>query len=470
MTITPTYTGCPATQVIERDIRAALDAAGFRDVAIETVLSPPWTTDWITESGKAKLHAYGIAPPSSRGDRDLPAMRLGRHRRIEPLRLDARARRNGAAAPAWSRSTGSSATDERRLSTPSRLPRWWTRRTRPVRSASTFPRNLRETFKFKPGQHLTLKAEISGEELRRNYSLCVAPQDGQVTVTVKRIAGGAFSNWANDNLKPGMAIEVMPPHGSFTWDFAPGAANHYVGFAGGSGITPVMSLLKTALLTEPDSRFTLFYGNRDSNSIIFLEALAQLKNRFMDRLQVHHFLAEEAEEFELFNGMLDRAKCDEILETLIDPAEVAAFFICGPGPMMDAAEEALKAKGVASDKIHLERFTADRPPEALQAQTRRRCRRARQGLTMLVTLDGRKRRVAFDAAAGNILDSARAAGLPAPFACKAGVCATCRARVVSGEVEMAARYGLTDEEVAAGYVLTCQSVPKGEGVELDYDA
>jgi ring-1,2-phenylacetyl-CoA epoxidase subunit PaaE len=331
------------------------------------------------------------------------------------------------------------------------------------------PPELAETFRFKPGQHLTLKADVAGEELRRNYSLCVAPQDGQLMVTVKRIANGAFSNWANESLKPGDMVEVMPPHGSFTWDFTPGAQNHYVGFAGGSGITPVMSLLKTVLLTEKDSRFTLFYGNRDSNSIIFLEALASLKNRFMDRLQVYHFLAEEAEEFELFNGMLDRPKCDEILGSLIDPSEVAAFFICGPGPMMDSAEEALKASGVASDKIHLERFTADRPPEAMQAQLAELSRDA-AGLSMLVTLDGRKRRVVFDAAAGNILDSAREAGLPAPFACKAGVCATCRARVVSGEVEMAARYGLTDEEVASGYVLTCQSVPKGEGVELDYDA
>jgi len=331
------------------------------------------------------------------------------------------------------------------------------------------PEELRETFRFLPGQHLTLKAEIEGEEVRRNYSLCVAPQDGQVMVTVKRIAGGLFSNWANDQLKPGDAIEVMAPHGSFTWAFRDGAAHHYVGFAGGSGITPVISLLKTALLTEPDSRFTLFYGNRDSSSIIFLEALAGLKNRFMDRLEVHHFLAEEAEEFELFNGMLDRAKCDEILETLIEPAEVTAFFICGPGPMMDSAEEALIARGVSKELIHLERFTADRPAEALQAQLAELSREA-AGASMLVTLDGRKRRVAFDAAAGNILDSARKAGLPAPFACKAGVCATCRAKVVSGEVEMAARYGLTDEEVAAGYVLTCQSVPKGSGVELDYDA
>jgi ring-1,2-phenylacetyl-CoA epoxidase subunit PaaE len=331
------------------------------------------------------------------------------------------------------------------------------------------PEELRETFLFRPGQHLTLRAEIGGEEVRRNYSLCVAPQDHQVMVTVKRIAGGIFSNWANDHLKAGDAIEVMAPHGSFTREFREGAANHYVAFAGGSGITPVMSLLKTALLTEKESRFTLFYGNRDSSSIIFLEALAGLKNRFMERLQVHHFLAEEAEEFALFNGMLDRAKCDEILEMLVDPAEVAAFFICGPGPMMDAAEEALVARGVARELIHLERFTAGRPSAALAAQMQALTREA-AGLTMLVTLDGRKRRVGFDAEAGNILDSARAAGLPAPFACKAGVCATCRARVVSGEVEMAARYGLTDEEVAAGYVLTCQSVPKGDGVELDYDA
>ncbi|HEX6375410.1 MAG TPA: 2Fe-2S iron-sulfur cluster-binding protein, partial [Allosphingosinicella sp.] len=190
---------------------------------------------------------------------------------------------------------------------------------------------------------------------------------------------------------------------------------------------------------------------------------------FMERLEIHHFLAEEAEDIDLFNGMLDRGKCDEVLDHLLDPAAVAAFFICGPGPMMDAAEAALLERGVPSDRIHLERFTADRPPEALQAQLDALSREA-QGQTILVTLDGRKRRVPFSAEAGNILDSARLAGLPAPFACKAGVCATCRARVVSGEVEMAARYGLTDEEVAAGYVLTCQSVPKGEGLEVDYDA
>jgi ring-1,2-phenylacetyl-CoA epoxidase subunit PaaE len=331
------------------------------------------------------------------------------------------------------------------------------------------PEELREAFRFRPGQHLTLKAGIGGEEVRRNYSLCVAPEEGILKVTVKRIAGGLFSTWANEELRRGDRIDVMEPHGSFTWDFRPVAANHYVAFAGGSGITPIMSLIRTAMIEEPASRFTLLYGNRDSQSVIFLEALARLKNRYMSRLEIHHFLAEESEDIELFNGMLDRSKCDEALDSLVDADGAAAFFICGPGPMMDAAEAALKARGVAADKIHIERFTADRPPEALQAQLEAMSREAR-GLEMLVTLDGRKRRVPFDAEAGNILDSARLAGLPAPFACKAGVCATCRARVVSGEVEMAARYGLTDEEIAAGYVLTCQSVPRGEGLEVDYDA
>ena len=331
------------------------------------------------------------------------------------------------------------------------------------------PPGLEEAFRFRPGQHLTLRAEIDGEDVRRNYSLCVSPGEGLLKVTVKRIGGGLFSNWLNDSLKPGDRLDVMEPHGSFTWEFSGEAANHYVGFAGGSGITPVISLLKTALAEEPESRFTLLYGNRDSQSVIFLEELARLKNRFMGRLEIHHFLAEESEDIELFNGILDRAKCDEVLTHLVDPRDITAFFICGPGPMMDAAEAALAAQGVPSAKIHVERFTAGRPSAALEAQMQVLQSEA-QGATMLVTLDGRTRRVPFLAEAGNILDSARMAGLPAPFACKAGVCATCRARVVKGSVEMAARYGLTDEEVAAGYVLTCQSVPRGDGLELDYDA
>ena len=330
------------------------------------------------------------------------------------------------------------------------------------------PEALKPAFAFKAGQHLTLRADISGEEVRRNYSLCVAPHEGEVKVTVKRIAGGAFSNWVGDQLKAGDMLDVMTPHGSFTADFDAGQARRYVGFAGGSGITPIVSLIRTALSVEPASRFTLFYGNRDASSVIFLDALADLKDCYMGRFELYHFLSDEEGDVDLFNGMLDRKTCDAAIEALVDaPAQVDAWFICGPGPMMDAAEAALVERDVAHDRIHIERFTAGRPSAAVAAQIMALQEEA-AGLTLAVTLDGRTRRIVFGG--GNILDSAREAGMPAPFACKAGVCATCRARVVSGKVEMAARYGLTDEEVAAGYVLTCQSVPVGEGVAVDYDA
>jgi ring-1,2-phenylacetyl-CoA epoxidase subunit PaaE len=330
------------------------------------------------------------------------------------------------------------------------------------------PPALRERFAFKAGQHLTLRMTLNGEEVRRNYSLCTAPDENDWLVTVKRIGGGLFSNWIGDQLKPGDVIEVMPPHGSFTTGFDPANKRHLVGIAGGSGITPVMSLIRSMLKYEPRSRFTLLYGNRDSSSVIFLEALAALKDKNLGRFEIYHFLDQEEQDIDLFNGMLDRARCEEAIEHLVpDAAEVDGWFICGPGPMMDAAEGALRDREIGKDRIHIERFTADRPSGSVTREMAKLQTEA-EGVTVSVTLDGRTRRVPFTA--GNILDSARAAGLPAPFACKAGVCATCRAKVTEGKVEMAARYGLTDEEVAAGYVLTCQSVPLGGGVAVDYDA
>jgi ring-1,2-phenylacetyl-CoA epoxidase subunit PaaE len=330
------------------------------------------------------------------------------------------------------------------------------------------PEELRERFAFRAGQHLTLRAMLGGEEVRRNYSLCTAPAEGDWMVTVKRIGGGVFSNWVGDELKAGDTIDVMPPHGSFTTDFAASDSRHLVGIAGGSGITPVMSLIRTLLREEPHSRFTLLYGNRDSSSIIFLEALAGLKDKYLDRLEIYHFLDAEEQDIELFNGMLTRARLDEALPALVpDPASVDGWFICGPGPMMDAAEGALLDGNIPRERIHIERFTADRPTGAVVREMAELQTKA-EGVTVAVTLDGRTRRVPFTQ--GNILDSARAAGLPAPFACKAGVCATCRAKVTSGKVEMAVHYGLTDDEVADGYVLTCQSVPLGDGVAVDYDA
>lgn len=330
------------------------------------------------------------------------------------------------------------------------------------------PAALAPLFRFAPGQHLTLRAEIDGEDVRRNYSICAAPADGELRVAIKAIAGGRFSRWANRALAPGATLEVMPPHGSFTFAFDPACARVYAGFAGGSGITPILSLLKAALATEPRSRFTLCYGNRASGTIMFLEELAALKNRFMERLEIYHFLEEEEDDVGLFNGRLDAAKLSEVLASLVDPHSLDAAFVCGPGPMMDAVEAGLRVAGVTPERILIERFTAGRPTE-VEAAAARAEERAASGRRMRVTLDGRTRLVTFDADRGSILDSARAAGLTAPYACKAGVCATCRAKLIHGHVSTRANYGLSEDEIAQGYILTCQAVPQTDDVAIDYD-
>lgn len=263
---------------------------------------------------------------------------------------------------------------------------------------------------------------------------------------------------------------MLPPHGSFTWPFKAGQGRSYLGIAGESGITPILALIKTALIEETDSRFTLLYGNRLSSGIMFLEELAALKNRYMDRLAVHHFLQDEDDvEAPLFNGQLDQKKLTELFDGLVDPARIDAAFICGPAPMMDAAETALCKAGVAPEAIMLERFTAGRPTGAEAAKIERE-REAASGRRLVIAMDGRTRRLAFESQHGSILDNARAAGLAPPYACKAGVCATCRARLIKGEVSMAANYGLSSDEIANGYILTCQAVPLTEEVVLDYDA
>lgn len=329
------------------------------------------------------------------------------------------------------------------------------------------PAELKEKFQFRPGQHLTLKLELNGEEVRRNYSVCVAPQEDELRIAVKEVPQGRFSGWANRVMKAGHIIEAMPPHGSFTWTFEEGAKRKYVAFAGGSGITPILSLIKTGLIEEPDSDFVLLYGNRASHTIMFLEELANLKDRFMARLQVCHFLEEEDGEVDIFNGRLDRPKAEDALKQLIGPTEIDAVFICGPGPMMTAVEAASLAHGVPAEKILIERFTTD-DIKIDQAAVRDLERKA-QGSQVQVRIDGRTRTLAFDAAKGSILENARAAGLPAPFACKAGVCATCKAKVVSGEVKMKVNYGLSPEDLAQNYVLTCQAMPVSDKVVLDYD-
>ena len=331
------------------------------------------------------------------------------------------------------------------------------------------PEGLAKTFHFTPGQHLTLRADIDGEDVRRNYSICAAPHEGELRVAIKQVTNGLFSGWANTQLAAGQVIDVMPPHGSFTWQFDPAREATYAGFAGGSGITPVLSLMKTALTIEPKSRFVLLYGNRATASIMFLEEIAALKDRFMGRLQIYHFLEDEEGDFEILNGRLDSVKIASVLGALVDPAEIDAAFICGPGPMMDAVEAGLKEAGVPEDSILIERFTVGAMSEAQLAAARELERKA-EGKPVRITIDGRRRTIAFDSEMGSVLENARAAGLPAPFACKAGVCATCRAKVISGEVRMIQNYGLSPEEVAQGYVLTCQAVPISDEVELDFDA
>jgi ring-1,2-phenylacetyl-CoA epoxidase subunit PaaE len=330
------------------------------------------------------------------------------------------------------------------------------------------PEASKPAFAFKAGQHLTLRTQFEGEELRRNYSVCAAPHENEIRIAVKLMAGGRFSGWANSALKSGAEIDVLPPLGRFTLPESDAAAPYYVALAGGSGITPVISILKMVLREQPQSRFTLLYGNRDSPSIMFLEELAGLKNRYLDRLEVYHFLENEAEEVELFNGRLDSAKCEEVFATLVDVNDADAVFICGPGPMMDAAEAALKKRGVAQEKIFIERFTTG-AVSAEQLARDRLLQKKAAGTEITVTLDGRRAKIPFDAEKGNILESVQAAGLPAPYACKGGVCSTCRAKLISGTVAMKKNYGLTDAEVAQGYILTCQSVPTSPELTLSYD-
>jgi ring-1,2-phenylacetyl-CoA epoxidase subunit PaaE len=331
------------------------------------------------------------------------------------------------------------------------------------------PEELKDKFQFRPGQHLTFKVDINGEEVRRNYSVCAAPHENELRIAVKEVTQGRFSTWANREIKAGHVIDVMPPHGSFTWTFEKDKRRRYLLLSGGSGITPILSLLKTGLAEEPESEFVLFYGNRASHTIMFLEELANLKDRYMSRFELYHFLDEEDGEIDLFNGRMDLAKTSEALKLLVGDRAIDAVFICGPGPMMTAAEEATKAHGIAPDKILIERFTADGLPAPAQDPSVAALERKAQGSKVQVRIDGRLRTLAYDAAKGSILENARAAGLPAPFACKAGVCATCKAKVVEGEVKMKTNYGLSPEDLAQGFVLTCQSFPVSDKVVLDYD-
>ncbi len=337
-----------------------------------------------------------------------------------------------------------------------------------VSIAFEVPEALREEYDFMQGQYLTLRAEVDGEEVRRSYSICSSPVEEELRVAVKRVEGGRFSTFANEALRPGQTVDVMTPMGRFFTPLDPANEKHYVAFAAGSGITPVMSILKTVLLREPRSRFTLFYGNRKTDTIIFREELEGLKNRFMGRLSVHHVLSRELLDSELFCGRLDADKAKAYCRFLIDPEAVDEFFLCGPYPMIEGVGEALRELGVDKRRIHFELFTpAGGWNGARQAKPRQR---EKVEATITVTLDGKSFTFPMSSAEENILEAAQRTGADLPYACKGGVCSTCRARLEEGEVEMAVNYALEEDELAAGYILTCQAYPKSEHVKVNFDA
>ncbi len=327
------------------------------------------------------------------------------------------------------------------------------------------PTDLKNEFRFIQGQHLTLKKDIDGEDTRRTYSLCTCPLDDDLTVVVKKLKGGRFSTYANEEFKPGDEIEVMPPHGSFYTELDPENEKTYVAFVAGSGITPVISILETTLRSEPKSEFILFYGNRKTSTIIFQERLEALKNKFLGRLSLYHILDEERQESDLFNGMIDDEKIRVFANVFFDPQKTDEFFTCGPEPMMLAVRDTLKNLGVNEKKVHLELFTS---PVGKLGTTQKEVEHQEAHSEITVVLDGNSITFPYDSKE-SILDVAFQNGADLPYACKGGVCSTCVAKVEEGEVDMEINYALEPDELERGLVLTCQSRPKTDKVKLSFD-
>lgn len=331
------------------------------------------------------------------------------------------------------------------------------------------PQELKEKFHFRPGQYLNVRAQVDGEELRRSYSICAAPHDNILRVAVKRVYDGAFSNWANTELQPGDTVEVMPPDGNFTIDFDPQAQRGYAAFAVGSGITPILSLVKTALDTEPNSTFTLFYANRASSSIMFREEIEDLKNRYMERFSVVYIMSREHQDIDLFNGRLDAEKVNQLLSVWLPVEKIDYAFVCGPHDMTEQVVATLKERGLAKEQIKYELFGAPKGPRTTADGAVPRRAPGAEDCHLTIVQDGITREITIAKNNKSLLDSAMEQGIELPYSCKGGVCSTCRCKVVEGEVDMDANFALEDYEVNMGFVLSCQSFPVTDKVVIDFD-
>ncbi len=337
-----------------------------------------------------------------------------------------------------------------------------------VSIAFSIPDDLKKEFEFEQGQNITVKKNIDGEEIRRSYSICTAPFENELRVAVKKVDGGKFSCYANDILTPGDELDVLPPTGKFNTKLKTENLNRYVAFAAGSGITPVISIIKTTLQVEPQSSFTLVFGNRGRNSIIFFEELEGLKNKYLNRFNFINILSREKTDTPINSGRINYSKLIE-LQKLIDYKSTTDFFICGPEEMIFCVKDFLEQLGIDKKKIHFELFTT--PGQKRSSVFSRKTAVNENGPAGKITvkLDGRS----FDFTLGfdndSILDAALKQGADLPFACKGGVCCTCKAKLLEGEVEMDVNWGLEQEEVEQGYILTCQSHPKTEKVVVDFD-
>jgi ring-1,2-phenylacetyl-CoA epoxidase subunit PaaE len=331
------------------------------------------------------------------------------------------------------------------------------------------PEELKDLFRFRQGQSLTIRKVLGGEELRRTYSICSSPYDNELRVAVKKVEEGVFSTYANEKLNVGDHLDVMPPVGKFYTELNPLQKKNYVAFAAGSGITPILSIIKTTLRTESHSSFTLVYGNRTKNSIIFKEELEALKDQYIDRFRIYHILSREKTESAINHGRIDKNKCSVLFDKVIDIQKCDEFFLCGPEELIFSVRDYLKNNGVTHGRIHFELFTIPGQRKSVVTEQKEIRIDAGPQAKVSIKLDG----ILFDFDLGyksqSILDAALQQGADLPYACKGGVCCTCKAKLLEGEVTMDENWGLEPDEVAAGFILTCQSHPTTDKVLVDFD-